>query len=65
VSTGQDVEVKVLAIDTERRRISLSIDAATRDAEAADEREAMASYGSSKQSLGSLGDLLKDAIDET
>jgi small subunit ribosomal protein S1 len=64
VSTGQAVEVKVLSIDTERRRISLSIDAATRDAEAAGEREAMASYGSSKESLGSLGDLLKDAIDK-
>jgi len=60
VSLGQTVEVTVLSVDPEQRRISLSMDAAERAAQAADEREALATYGQDKASLGTFADLLKD-----
>jgi small subunit ribosomal protein S1 len=62
VSPGQEVEVLVMSIDTERRRVSLSMDAAARDARATDEREAMAAYGGSKERLGNLGDLMRKQL---
>jgi len=63
VSPGQVVGVKVLSIDLERHRISLSMDAAARDADAAEERDAIETYAPKKQNLGgSLGDLLQEQL---
>jgi small subunit ribosomal protein S1 len=61
VDVGQEVMVKIMSIDTDKRRVSLSMDAAGREARAADEREAMDTYGSDKGSFGTFADLLADA----
>jgi small subunit ribosomal protein S1 len=61
VDVGQKVAVTVMSIDVERRRIALSMDRAAREAAAADEREAVAAHGSSKESLGTFADLLEKA----
>jgi small subunit ribosomal protein S1 len=54
VSVGQDVEAVVLAIDPDKRRLSLSM-AASRDATAED----VAAAPRAPQKLGTLGDLLQ------
>ena len=59
VRTGEEVEVQVLSVDRERRRISLSMAAVTRTDEAAAEAEAIREMPSSPRSLGTFADLLK------
>ncbi|HEY5928308.1 MAG TPA: 30S ribosomal protein S1 [Kofleriaceae bacterium] len=54
VSVGQQVEASVLAVDHEKRRISLSL-AASKDASAED----VAAVPKAPQKLGTLGDLLQ------
>jgi len=67
LSVGQKVEVAVLAVDTEQRRISLSmVERALREREAAertdreDEKRVMAELNRPR-SLGTLGDLIEAA----
>lgn len=62
VAMGQKVHVKLLSIDTERRRIALSMDAARREALAADERDAIDEFGPGSESLGTFADLLRDQL---
>ena len=64
VEVGQPVTVAVLSIDTKARRVSLSMDAASRATQAAEEREAITKYGPSKQSLGTFADLLKQQTED-
>jgi small subunit ribosomal protein S1 len=56
VSVGQDVEVAVLSVDHERRRIALSM-AASGDGTAADVAEATRAHGPTR--LGTFADLVK------
>ena len=60
VKVGQEVEVTVLGVDAEKRRVSLSMGASARneEAQAAEHGRAMAQ---SPQKLGTLGDLLARA----
>jgi small subunit ribosomal protein S1 len=64
VTVGQEVDVTVLAVDAEKRRISLSMVEQARQAQDAakaserDETAAMVSRTNEPQSLGSLADLL-------
>lgn len=58
VSSGQEVEVTVLGVDLERRRVSLSM-----SAEHAESDVDVGQYApSSGKSLGTLGELLKDKL---
>ena len=57
VSVGQTVEVIVLSIDAEKRRLSLSMAAAAQQAEANDLAEARASVVPAPARLGTLADL--------
>jgi small subunit ribosomal protein S1 len=67
VKVGDEVEVTVLAVDTEKRRIALSmVEAARREQEGAIEREraetrSAMTKSSEASSLGTLGDLLKQS----
>ncbi len=62
VEEGQEVEVSVLSIDLDKRRISLSMDAAGRAARAAEEKAAVEQFGPGRESLGTLGDLLAESL---
>ena len=62
VSVGQNVEVTVLSVDQDKRRIGLSMDAASRNAAAAEEAEAVATHAKSKETLGTFADLLGDKL---
>ncbi len=62
VNIGDRVEVKVLAIDHERHRISLSLAAAQKDAAAAAEAEQVATYRPVAPALGTFGDLLQKSM---
>lgn len=57
VAVGQQVEVTVLQIDPEKRRIGLSMAAAAQQAEQADLAEARASITPAPSRLGTLADL--------
>ena len=60
VRVGQAVNVTILSIDSKERRISLSMDAAGRDAAAREEAEAIAGHkGQTPKTLGTFADLLK------
>ena len=61
VSIGQQVEATILSIDTDKRRLSLSLAAAQRDAEAADLVEARAAVAPAPKRLGTFADLLAKA----
>lgn len=64
VDIGQSIGVTVLSIDTKARRIALSMDAASRASLAAEEKEAIAKYGPSKENFGTFADLLGKQTDE-
>ncbi len=65
VDVGQTISVTVLSIDTQARRIGLSMDAASRASQAAEEKEAIAKYGgTSEESMGTFADLLNKQIDK-
>jgi len=70
VSVGDEVEVTVLTIDTEKRRIALSmIEAAQREQRAADDAErqetrSAIAESSDNRGLGTLGDLLAASRDK-
>lgn len=64
VDLGQTVSVTVLSIDPKARRIALSMDAASRATLAAEEKESIAKYAPSSQSLGTLGDLLNQQTEK-
>ncbi len=57
VSVGQQVEVIVLSMDPDKRRLSLSMAAAAQQAEQADLAEARASITPAPARLGTFGDL--------
>ncbi len=59
VAVGQEVEVEILSIDPERRRLALSMAAAQKSAERADLVEARAALPAPPSSLGTFADLLK------
>jgi len=61
LETGAMVEATVLGVDREKRRIALSLDASRQSAAAAD-ASTYAEYGKPKQSLGTLGDLLRETL---
>ncbi len=57
VAVGQQVEVIILSIDPDKRRLSLSMAAAAKQAEANDLAEARASVSPAPAKLGTLADL--------
>ena len=57
VAPGQQVEVIILGIDPEKRRVALSMAAAAKQAEANDLAEARASVLPAPARLGTLADL--------
>lgn len=59
VAVGQEVEVEILSIDPDRRRLALSMAAAQKSAERADLVEARAALPAPPSSLGTFADLLK------
>ena len=59
VKPGQEVEVTILAIDPDKRRVALSMAAAARAAEQADLDEARAVVPQAPSRLGTFADLLK------
>ncbi len=59
VKVGQEVEVEILAIDPEKKRLSLSMGAAERSAEREQLDEARASIPAAPAKLGTFADLLK------
>jgi small subunit ribosomal protein S1 len=61
VKVGQEVEVEVLAIDPEKRRLSLSLAAAEKSAERAQLDEARAVTPAAPAKLGTFADLLGKA----
>jgi small subunit ribosomal protein S1 len=61
VKVGQTVEVTVLGVDPEKRRVSLSIAAGARAEEAAQTEQARAMMQQAPAKLGTLGDLLAKA----
>jgi small subunit ribosomal protein S1 len=58
VEVGQRIEVTVLSVDAENRRISLSLAAAERDSSAAAEAANIREHAPRSQSLGTFADLL-------
>ncbi len=58
LSVGQRVDAKILSVDPENRRLSLSIEAHNRDVANKEEAEAIAEHAPASASLGTLGDLL-------
>jgi small subunit ribosomal protein S1 len=64
VKLGQAVEVTVLGVDPDKRRLSLSIAAGARAEEAAVAAEARAMIPQAPARLGTLGDLLAKARDK-
>jgi small subunit ribosomal protein S1 len=61
VASGQEVEATVLGVDTEKRRISLSLDESKKSVEAP-EAKSYTDYGKPKEGFGTLGDLLRDSM---
>jgi small subunit ribosomal protein S1 len=61
LKVGQTVETTILALDAEKRRISLSVAAGERAAEAAELEEARAIAPKAPKTLGTFGDLLNKA----
>lgn len=59
VAVGQEVEVEILSIDPDRRRLALSMAAAQKSVERADLVEARAALPAPPSSLGTFADLLK------
>lgn len=59
VEVGQAVEVEILAIDPEKRRLSLSMGAAARSVEREELAEARAAMPAAPARLGTFADLLK------
>lgn len=64
VDIGQVVNVTVLSVDAGAKRIALSMNAASRASQAAEEQEALAKYAPSKQGMGTLGELLNEQMDK-
>jgi len=60
---GQAIEASVLAIDLDKRRISLTLDEA-KAAEAKPDLEAMAAAKPAESALGSFGALLKQSLEK-
>jgi small subunit ribosomal protein S1 len=63
VNSGDSVEATVLSVDTEKRRIGLSLDT-TRHPGTEAAAEALTEYRSPPQSPGTLGDLLRESMDK-
>jgi len=61
VTSGQGVEATILAVDPEKRRISLSLDASKKAAEAP-EGKSYADYEKPREGFGTLGDLLRESM---
>ncbi|MCP4286229.1 MAG: 30S ribosomal protein S1 [Gammaproteobacteria bacterium] len=63
VSVGEQVNAKVLSVDIEKHRISLSLDKKS-SSEEGDSQEIMAKLKQPKQSFGTFGDLLKESMNK-
>jgi small subunit ribosomal protein S1 len=63
LSPGQAIEASVLAVDLDKRRISLTLDEA-KAADAKPDLEAMATAKPAESTLGSFGALLKQSLDK-
>ncbi len=63
VKVGERVRATVLAVDTEKRRIALSLDPARQSGDMPT-AEIASTYGRPKQSLGTFGDLLKESMNK-
>jgi small subunit ribosomal protein S1 len=63
VNPGDQVEATVLDVDTEKRRIALSLDS-TRHPGTEAASEAYSAYQKPTQSLGTLGDLLRESMSQ-
>jgi small subunit ribosomal protein S1 len=61
VAPGQQVEVTILSMDPDKRRIALSMAEAAKAAEQADLVEARASVPQAPKKLGTFADLLANA----
>ena len=61
VTSGQEVEATVLAVDREKRRISLSLDASKKAVEGP-ESKSYADYEKPTEGFGTLGDLLRESL---
>jgi small subunit ribosomal protein S1 len=61
LSRGQEVEATVLAVDPDKRRISLSLDESKKTAQGP-EAKAYTDYGRPKEGFGTLGDLLRESM---
>jgi small subunit ribosomal protein S1 len=64
VSVGQAVQATVLGVDLEKKRISLTLDAEKQSDKIAEQQKSVADYSQSKQSFGTLGDLLKESMEK-
>jgi small subunit ribosomal protein S1 len=61
VASGQEVEATVLGVDTEKRRISLSLTESRKSVETP-EAKSYTDYGKPQEGFGTLGDLLRDSM---
>jgi len=61
ITSGQDVEATVLAVDTTKRRLSLTLDP-SKQTDAAAEAKPYSEYGKPKEGFGTLGDLLRESL---
>ena len=61
VGAGQEIEASVLSVDMEKRRLSLTLDAA-KQTEAIVEAKTFADYGKPKEGFGTFGDLLRESL---
>jgi small subunit ribosomal protein S1 len=59
VKIGDTVDVTVVKLEPDKRRVGLSLRATRENAEKAEEAAAVAAFAPATQSLGTLGDLLK------
>jgi small subunit ribosomal protein S1 len=64
VSVGDKVVATVLGVDTEKRRIALSLDDKRQQAETAEPEPKAADYAKPKGGFGTLGDLLKESMEK-
>jgi small subunit ribosomal protein S1 len=62
LSVGDKVQARVLGVDMEKHRISLSLDEKNEAGDNAGPEVSVADYAKPKQSFGTLGDLLKESM---
>ena len=63
LEVGERIEVTIVGLEPERRRLSLSLAAAARDAAAREEADNIRAHAPRSQGLGTFADLLKGKLD--